>query len=95
MDQSDSTKTNFDIIEKFIALNPKIKPESSFNFSNQEFGNTTHNDSLMTETLAHVYLEQKKYDQAITAFTVLSLKYPEKNSFFANQIEAIKNLQEK
>ena len=35
----------------------------------------------------------KKYDKAITAFTVLSLKYPEKNSFFANQIEAIKELQ--
>jgi hypothetical protein len=49
----------------------------------------------MTETLAHVYLEQKKYDKAITAFTVLSLKYPEKNSFFANQIEAIKQLKEK
>ena len=47
----------------------------------------------MTETLAHVYLEQKKYEKAITAFTILSLKYPEKSSFFANQIKAIKNLQ--
>ena len=90
-----SSKTNFDIIEKFIASNPKIKPDSSFSYSNQEFDGSAHNDSLMTETLAHVYLEQKKYDQAITAFTVLSLKYPEKNSFFANQIEAIKQLQEK
>jgi hypothetical protein len=49
----------------------------------------------MTETLAHVYLEQKKYQKAITAFTVLSLKYPEKSSFFANQIKAIKKIQNK
>jgi hypothetical protein len=55
----------------------------------------TENDSLMTETLAHVYVEQKKYEKAITAFTILSLKYPEKSSFFALQIEAIKKLQEK
>jgi hypothetical protein len=47
----------------------------------------------MTETLAHVYLEQKKFNKAITAFQVLSLKYPEKSSFFAHQIEAIKELQ--
>ena len=94
-EQSVSSKTNFDIIEKFIASNPKIKPDDSFSYSSQEFESGITKDSLMTETLAHVYLEQKKYDQAITAFTVLSLKYPEKNSFFANQIEAIKKLQEK
>ncbi len=93
--QSVSSETNFELIEKFIASNPKIKPDKSFTFSNQEFESSTDSDNLMTETLAHVYLEQKKYDKAITAFTVLSLKYPEKNSFFANQIEAIKQLQEK
>jgi hypothetical protein len=90
-----SSIANFELIEKFIASNPKIKPDNSFTFSNQEFDSSLENDNLMTETLAHVYLEQKKYDKAITAFTVLSLKYPEKNSFFANQIEAIKKLQSK
>jgi hypothetical protein len=33
--------------------------------------------SLMTETLAKVYLEQKKY-KAIQAYEILILKYPEK-----------------
>jgi hypothetical protein len=93
--QSVSRKSNADLIEKFIATNPKIKPDKTFTFSHQEFDSGFDSDSLMTETLAHVYLEQKKYDKAITAFTILSLKYPEKNSFFANQIEAIKQLQEK
>ena len=47
----------------------------------------------MTETLARVYLEQKKYKKAIQAFKILSLKYPEKSGFFADQIRAVKKLQ--
>ncbi|WP_457609639.1 hypothetical protein [Lutibacter sp.] len=86
------TKSN--IIDTFIKTNPKIKaidktaknvdisPESS-----------TANDSLMTETLAKVYLEQKKYENAIKAYHILSLKYPEKSGFFADRIKAIKILQ--
>ena len=49
----------------------------------------------MTETLAKVYLEQKKYVNAIKAYRILSLKYPEKSSFFATQIKAIKLLDKK
>jgi len=49
----------------------------------------------MTETLAKVYLEQKKYRKAIQAFKILSLKYPEKSGFFADQIRAVKMLQKK
>ena len=93
--QSKTSKRNFDLIDKFIASNPKINSANTFINSNITSDSITENDSLMTETLAHVYLEQKKYNKAITAFTVLSLKYPEKSSFFANQIEAIKKLQEK
>ncbi len=52
------------------------------------------NESLMTETLARIYLEQKNYDKAIQSYKILSLKYPEKSSFFANQIKAIEQLQE-
>ena len=48
----------------------------------------------MTETLAKVYLEQKKYNKAMQAFEILILKYPEKSSFFADQINEIKNLQQ-
>jgi len=87
--------SNFDLIEKFLASKPKIKTSNLDTDSNIAIDSTKENESLMTETLAHVYLEQKKYDKAITAFTVLSLKYPEKSSFFANQIKAIKKLQEK
>ena len=53
------------------------------------------NDELVTPTLAKVYLEQGHYEKAILAYEKLSLKYPEKNSFFADQIKAIKDLQQK
>ena len=48
----------------------------------------------MTETLAKIYLQQKKYKKALYAYQILSLKYPEKNGFFANQIKTIKQLQQ-
>ncbi|MCK3685909.1 tetratricopeptide repeat protein [Maribellus sp. YY47] len=52
------------------------------------------NDELVTETLANIYFHQKNYEKAIKAFKKLSLKYPEKNIYFASrikEIEVIKN----
>ena len=84
----------FSLIDKFIEANPKIKPVDkqavNIDISNES---NYQNESLMTETLAKVYLEQKKYDNALQAYRILSLKYPEKSSFFANRIKAIKILQ--
>ena len=82
------------LIDKFIETNPKIKPVDK-NTDNKSIAleETSENESLMTETLAKVYLEQKKYENAIKAYRILSLKYPEKSGFFADRIKAIKNLQ--
>jgi len=52
----------------------------------------TETDELITETLAMLYFEQKKYDKATDAFKKLSLKYPEKSSYFATRIEEIEKL---
>ncbi len=83
------------IIDKFIAENPKIAPiKSSAPKENLAKARTTKPEALMTETLARIYLEQKNYKKAIQSYKILSLKYPEKSSFFANQIKAIKQLQE-
>jgi hypothetical protein len=84
-----------DIIDKFIEANPKIAPvkentKTPANIS-KSIEEPTH---LMTETLAKVYLEQKKYIKAIQAYEILILKYPEKSSFFANRISDIKILQQ-
>lgn len=84
----------FNLIDRFIELNPKIKPVDK-NAINMDLTMecSTENESLMTETLAKVYLEQKKYENAIKAYRILILKYPEKSGFFADRIKAIKNLQ--
>ncbi|WP_299119454.1 hypothetical protein [uncultured Winogradskyella sp.] len=83
------------IIDKFISENPKIKPISD-NAPKPKLVNNDDaiSDSLMTETLARIYLEQKNYDKAIQSYKILSLKYPEKSSFFANQIKWVKELKD-
>ncbi|MBT8296483.1 MAG: hypothetical protein KJO51_08705 [Gramella sp.] len=87
-------KKKFDLIDRFIEDNPKIIPQD-YEPSKAAIKTTgkIDQDELMTETLAKVYLEQKKYKKAIQAYTILSLKYPEKSSFFATRIKAIKELQ--
>ena len=81
------------IIDNFIKKNPKIskvKKDADSTILVEEAPNDSY---LMTETLAKVYLEQKKYENAIKAYDILSLKYPEKSGFFADQIKRIRILQ--
>ena len=82
------------LIDKFIENSPKIPPVKHGVPSTVSFDlNASDNSYLMTETLARVYLEQKKYQKAIQAYEILILKYPEKSSFFADHISEIRNLQ--
>lgn len=82
------------LIDRFIKANPKINPvKKTMEFEDISERSSKQNESLMTETLAKVYVEQKKYDNAIQAYRILSLKYPEKSVFFADRIKAIKILQ--
>ena len=84
----------FELLDKFIANNPKIVPKENNPKVNIKESTKINQNELMTETLAKVYLEQKKYKKAIQAFKILSLKYPEKSGFFADQIQAVKKLQQ-
>ena len=86
-------KKKFELLDKFIENNPKIVPKESLPKINIKESTKINHNELMTETLAKVYLEQKKYKKAIQAFKILSLKYPEKSGFFADQIQAVKKLQ--
>jgi tetratricopeptide (TPR) repeat protein len=90
----DDKKKKLDLIDKFIENNPKITPiakDATVPVVELISEDSSH---LMTETLARVYLEQKKYSKAIQAYEILILKYPEKSSFFANRISDIKILQQ-
>ncbi len=86
-----------ELIDRFIETSPKIPPvktDAPVTPSMIVEPSMADNTFLMTETLARVYLEQKKYRKAIQAYEILILKYPEKSSFFADRILDIKNLQQ-
>ncbi|TRX38808.1 hypothetical protein FNW52_01825 [Flavobacterium sp. ZT3R18] len=93
LDEEKKKKTK--LIDKFIETSPKISPlKPGVVFTPNLELNKEDNSYLMTETLAKVYLEQKKYQKAIQAYEILILKYPEKSSFFADRIKDIKIVQQ-
>jgi len=86
--------SNVDLIDKFITSKPKIAPiKKTVSLKNLAQENSFSSNELMTETLAKVYLEQKNYRKAIQAYRILSLKYPEKNSFFADRIAELEKIE--
>ena len=104
INRSEPTKTSndssrdekFALIDAFIANKPKLKPlDKDSKLINIAEDRVVETESLMTETLARIYVEQKNYDKAIQSYQILSLKYPEKSSLFADQIQAIKVLKVK
>ncbi len=89
-----SRDRKFGLIDDFISKSPRIDtsiPAGNSNFAKER---GTPPEALMTETLARVYLEQKNYKKAMQAYKILILKNPEKSGFFADQIRAIKKLQD-
>ena len=82
-----------DLIDKFIIANPRIE-------TNREKTNLSVEDiskpfieterGFITETLARIYVNQGYYSKAIDIYEKLSLKFPEKSSYFVSQIEKVK-----
>lgn len=86
----------FELIDRFIETNPKIVPKRDADDVLLPVQKNTSLDKseLMTETLARIYLEQGKFKEALQAYRILILKYPEKSSFFADQIKAVEKLRD-
>lgn len=49
-------------------------------------------DSCFTETLAKIYIKQHRYEKALEIIKKLSLNYPKKNAYFADQIRFLEKL---
>jgi hypothetical protein len=69
----------------FADFAAKIKSEASERNSDANMPD----DYFCTETLASIYAEQGYYDEAKRIYSKLILAYPEKNAYFASQIEKL------
>ena len=80
-----------EIIDKFIEENPKISQlkEDAHYVVKEKANDISH---LMTETLAKLYVEQRLYTKAITAYEALKKKHPERQDEFEDKIQEIKEL---
>jgi tetratricopeptide (TPR) repeat protein len=71
-----------------IAAAPTETPEET----PAESQNEEEEESYFTETLAKIYIKQRRYEKALEIIKKLSLKYPKKNSYFADQIRFLEKL---
>lgn len=85
-------KIHLDVIDKFIQEDPQIKPKKTEFYSpiNMARLSVVDDSDMVSETLALIYVEQGNYNKAISTYEKLSLKNPEKRSYFANQIKILK-----
>lgn len=87
-----------ELIDDFLAgenekITLQLRPE---NYSSESSAPQADEDvpenSFFTETLANIYIKQKKYDKAIEIIRRLCLEYPNKNRYFADQIRFLEKI---
>ena len=69
--------------------------EDEHNESQSDNSNVYENDEnneILTEIMAGIYIKQGKYENAVKIIRQLSLKYPKKNRYFADQIRFLDKL---
>lgn len=81
-----------DFIEKspdriVLQEDPQFTPEIPDNEQEEAI-----EEGFFTETLAKIYIKQGRYEKAIEIIRKLSLNYPKKNSYFADQIRFLQKL---
>ncbi|MBE9509651.1 MAG: hypothetical protein IMY71_02135 [Bacteroidetes bacterium] len=95
-DTPDKKVKNDELINKFIMNSPHILPQKTDAPDEEQTdiseSSGRENEWFITETLAKIYINQGYYSKAIFAYEKLSLKFPEKSSYFTTQIEKIKKL---
>ncbi len=97
--QNDNQLEHQDIIDAFIEKNESDtlnRIQFTKKTSNiEELADTDKKDDdseFLTETLAKIYIKQKKYDKALAIIKQLSLNYPKKSAYFADQIRFLEYL---
>ncbi len=91
--ESKTKKLQSDLIDRFIIANPRIEPNRDKTLLPAEDMSKPPFEvegGFVTETLARIYVNQGYYSKAVDIYEKLSLKFPEKSSYFATQIEKVK-----
>lgn len=83
-----------ELIDKFLSSDPRIISSDEPDEEQEDISvpSVTEDDGLISDTLARIYVKQGYYSKAIFTYEKLSLKFPEKSSYFASQIEKIQQL---
>ena len=85
------------IIDQFLKLNPRLKAMNNIKMKQEpqedlSLRNSKIKKGIASESLATIFLNQGKVKKAVKIYEQLILKYPEKKSYFAEQIEKLQNL---
>jgi len=75
--------------EKLAAAAEEENEEIPENVFEMAVNSITNEDDLASESLADIYIKQKKYDKAVEMYHKLSLRNPQKNAYFARKIEEV------
>lgn len=89
--QEDEKPRQDKLIEQFIEKEPKITPGKVDMFSSENLAKMSivEDETFVTETMARIFARQGNIRKAKKAYKLLSLKYPEKSIYFANQIKKL------
>ena len=83
------------VVEDFLNQEPArivLKENESNTEAPEEKEEKEEENGILTETLAGIYIKQGKFENAIKIIRQLSLKYPKKNRYFADQIRFLEKL---
>lgn len=94
---NESSNENDEVLDELESLaheleNAKMPPvnDDEMNFGKFDIDDEIENNDIITETMANIYVEQRRFSEAISIYEKLIEKQPEKETYFKIRIEEIR-----